>query len=87
MEVGRMTQDQDALRQQWEQHHEGWTTEAFVENDEAGRDDAAESGAFVIFATRDADGERIAGTGQTPEEALEALRTAAMRLRSDPPAS
>jgi hypothetical protein len=74
-----MSDDSKKLRQEWEQIHEDWSTEDFVQGDESELNGETISGQFMIYAERESDGKRVAGGGETPESALKALTTVVIR--------
>lgn len=67
------------LRQEWEQIHTDWSTDEFVQGDESEVDGKTIDGQFMIQAQRKSDGKRVAGSGDTPESALQALTTVVIR--------
>jgi hypothetical protein len=67
------------LRQEWEQVHPAWSTDEFVQGQTSEVDGKTIDGQFMIQARRKSDGKRVAGSGDTPESALQALTTVVIR--------
>ena len=74
-----MSSETQALRQEWEDIHHEWTTEEFIQGEPSRIEETTTDGQFMIYARRKSDGKRVAGSGDTPESALQALSTVVIR--------
>lgn len=74
-----MSSNWKMLRQEWERTHAEWSTDEFVQGQESNIGGTTIDGQFMIHARRRSDGKEVAGSGDTPEGALQALSTVVIR--------